>query len=277
MINSFTNSCFLPRFRSDLEPKDTAPANNIHKNKISSVIVDAFLISQGIDNTELTSKQFKNIESRLSRNILGKRYYEVPTHYQVPTRDEIFNWFIKGKHGQKLYRQAIARQDREVAAFLQRAHVDINQPDKKTGDTPLIIAARNHDTTTVRELLGLNVSVHICNKKHKDPLYEAVAKVNCVGFRDDAQYETIQCLIEYGADAGQLLGRKHTIQLREWAVPLVELRTAKLLLSHTRQLDFSVIYNLAIGDNPDSLYILCHLVEGGRYTFFKQTKTPVCG
>ena len=266
MLGSFNFSPYsLLRSAQKATASSETPTEKVHNSKVRSVVVAAFIASLPKDSPERSPCNQKSVTARLTSNLLNKSYYHIPCHKQPLASDEILDWFAKGKHGEQLYRRAIASGDREVASFLRKAHVNINQPDKKTGDTPLILAARIHDAVTVKELLIANASVSARNQGKKDAIYEALENLNRTSYRDDAQFNTIKCLLERGADVNQPLLHRPATRLSEFAIPKAELRVAKLLISHSEFIKTNTVFALTRVNSIDSPDILNYLVKQRKF------------
>ena len=241
------------------------PAEKVHVNKIRGVVVNAFLASLPGGDVEHSPLCKTKIEDRLTSKILKRTYYSIPCEKQPLGSGEILDWFVKGEHGQQLHRRAIVNQDKEVVSFLRKAHVDVNQPDKKTGDTPLILAARIHDAVTVKELLEADATISTRNHGNKDAIYEALEKLNHVTYRNDNQFQTIECLLEHGADVNQRLLHKPAIRLSEYAIPKAELRLAELLASHSESINACTLLELVKDRYADRQDIIRHLLSHPKF------------
>ena len=241
------------------------PAEKVHVNNIKGVVVNAFLASLPGGDVEHSPLCKTKIEDRLTSKILERTYYSIPCEKQPLGSGEILDWFVKGEHGQQLHRRAIVNQDKEVVSFLRKAHVDVNQPDKKTGDTPLILAARIHDAVTVKELLEADATISTRNHGNKDAIYEAIEKLNHVTYHDDNQFQTIECLLEHGADVNQRLLHKPAIRLSEYAIPKAELRLAELLASHSESINACTVLELVKERYADSQAIISHLLSHPKF------------
>ena len=266
MLSTFNFSAYLP-FRSAQEAtaSSATPTEKVHKSKIKSVVVSAFLASLPKDSPERSSCNRQNVEIRLTSNLLDKSYYHIPCHKQPLASDEILDWFAKGKYGEQLHRRAIASGDREVASFLRKAHVDVNQPDENTGDTPLILAARTHDYATVKELLIANATVSARNQGKKDAIYEALENLNRTSFRNGTQFKTIKCLLKHGADVNQPLLHRPATRLSEFTIPKAELRVARLLISYSKFIKTNTVFALARVNSIDSPDILNYLIQQRKF------------
>ena len=241
------------------------PAEKVHVNKIKGVVVDAFLASLPGGDVEHSPLCKTKIADRLTSKILKKTYYSIPCEKQPLGSGEILDWFVKGELGQQLHRRAIVNQDKEVESFLRKAHVDVNQPDEETGDTPLILAARIHDAVTVKVLLEADATISTRNHGNKDAIYEALEKLNHFTYRDDNQFKTIECLLEHGADVNQRLLHKPAIRLSEYAIPKAELRLAKLLASHSESINACAVRKLISERYTDRLDIINHLLSHPKF------------
>lgn len=269
MINLFKSVASLYFNQNETESKQAAtsiPTQKIHKDKIKDVVTDSFLAFLGQERDVLPPRHLKTIQSRITSNLMSEQHYPIPYQNQTPTKEDILDWFIQGKHGTKLYRRAVVKQDREVEAFLRNRHVDISHPDEKTGDTPLILAARAHDAGQVELLLKSGASVDTRNKKGMDAINAAVTNLNCVSYRNDRQFYTIQHLLNHGADVNQPLSMTAPQKtLSESAIAKAELRIAELLINHTRELHSCTLFELISDRHENNPEIICHLLKS--FTF----------
>ena len=204
---------------------------------------------------------------RVARKIFGKRTYRIAAQDTVPSDGEIFTWFITGKHGPKLHRRAIVIQDMEVEAFLRESGIDINHQDEKTGDTPLILAARAHLSNLVKTLVNLGANPDEKNKCGNDAIQEAIISVDNTDYRNDSLHETIKCLLENGADVKQRSAHNHNYSLRDYAITKTELRTAKLMIDHSRdEIPGFLMADLINTKHPDNADIIRYLYESNFFT-----------
>ena len=280
MLGSFNFSPYsLLRSAQEANASSKTPTEKVHNSKIRSVVVAAFIASLPKDSPESSPCNQKSLQTRLTSNLLGKSFYDIPCQKQPLASEDILDWFAKGKHGEQLHRRAIASGDREVASFLRKAHVDVNQPDENTGDTPLILAARIHDAVTVKELLMANASVSARNRGKKDAIYEALENLNHTSYRDDSQFKTIKCLLEHGADVNQTLLHRPATRLSEYAIPKAELRVAKLLISHSKFINSNTVFALARVNSTDTTDILDYLIQQRKFDPKEITgpKIPILG
>ena len=273
MINFLKHNHFSP-FRSTQQDfaSEKKSTEKVHESKIKRVVVENFLASLPKTDDKHSSRCRENIKTHLKAT-LKHSFYRIPCHHQPLADNEILNWFVNGALGQKLHRLAVVNRDKDVESFLRKAHVDVNQPDKKTGDTPLILAARIHDADTVKELLGAKADISARSKIAKDAIYEALENINRTNFRDDQQFETIKCLLEHGADVNQRLLHRPTTRLSEYAIPKSELRVAKLLISHSKSIKTETLHQLAKVRSIDSPNIIRHVLFQPK---FDPKENPPC-
>lgn len=266
MINLFKSpaSFLFKQNKTDTQQTDQLlSTEKIHGKEIKAVVVDSFLRFLGRSGESLSPDELKTIQSRVTSNLISKRHYLIPCQSQTPTNENILGWFAQSDHGAKLYRQAIVKQDKEVEAFLRNLHVDVNRADKKTGDTPLILAARAHNSDQVGLLLKSGATVDSRNNKGKDAIYEAVTNLNRISYRDDAQFYTINHLLKSGADVKQPLLIREAPQktLSESAITTSELRVAKLLINHSHKLSSCTLFELISKTRKDNPKIIAHLLD----------------
>ena len=230
------------------------------------MIIDKIIAFKVENNSHLSSEYLKTLEDRLISKILGKKSYSIPYEGQSASEEDILNWFVASKHGPKLHRRAIVMKDRDVETFLRSvAHVDVNQPDKKTGDTPLILAARAHDADTVKALLDADATINARNKLGKDSIYEAITELNQQCYRDQAQYKTIKHLLDHGADINQSLLGNPKVTLSESTILKAEVRIANEILRHTKNIHPRMIFELARGKNQDSSIIINRILRSRHF------------
>ena len=269
MLNPFKSVASLCFKQNETQSKQAAtslPTQKTHKNKIKDVVIDSFLAFLGQERNRLPPRHLKTIQSRITSKLMSEQHYPIPCQSQTPTKEDILNWFIQGKHGTKLYRRAVVKQDREVEAFLRNQHVDISHPDEKTGDTPLILAARAHDADQVELLLNSGAAVDTRNKKGMDAINEAVSNLNCVSYQNDRQFYTIKHLLNNGADVNQpLLMTSPQKTLSESAIAKAELRIVQLLINHTRELHPCMLFELISDHHENNPEIISHLLKS--FTF----------
>ena len=266
MINFCKSSAsfFFKQNKTDTQQSDQLLSTvKTHRKEIKGVVVDSFLRYLGRNSERLSPEELKTIRSRVTSNLISKRHYPIPCQSQTPTNENILSWFVQGDNGAKLYRRAIVKQDKEVEAFLRNLHVDVNRADKKTGDTPLILAARAHNAEQVGLLLKSGATVDSRNNKGKDAIYEAVTNLNRISYRDDNQFYTINHLLKSGADVNQplLMGETPQKTLSESAIAKSELRVARLLINHTHELSPCTLFELVSKTDKDNPRIIDHLLD----------------
>ena len=229
------------------------------KDEIKSVVVERFIQAQ--DDAHISDKCTKAIRNRVTKNLFDKRSYTLNDQNQKPTNDEIFNWFISSEYSSKLHRRSIVQQDDALEAFLREAGVDINCHDKKTGDTPLILAARNHHSHTVKSLIKHGADVSAKNHRKRDVIYEVVRSMNDSNYRSESLHATTQCLIANGATISQSIpGPLKT--LSGYAITKSPLCTAKLFITpHPRTFEDSTLFALAKSKQPDNPKIIDCIYE----------------
>ena len=229
-------------------------SGKVTKDEIQSVVIERFTQSQ--DGDHISGKYSKAIRSRVKKNLFDKRSYTLNDQNQKPTNDEIFNWFISSEYGPKLHRRSVVQQDEALEAFLRVAGVDINCHDEKTGDTPLILAARNHHSHIVRSLIKHGAEVSARNHRQHDAIHEVVWSMNDFNYRSESLHATTECLITGGADISQSIpGPLKT--LSGYAITLSQFCTAELFIRpHPRTFEDSTVFALAESKKPDSPKII---------------------
>lgn len=229
------------------------------KDEIKSVVVERFIQSQ--DGGHISGKCSSAIRSRVTKNLFDKRSYTFNDQNQKPTNDDIFNWFISSEYGSKLHRRSIVQQDEALEAFLRVAGVDINRHDEQTGDTPLILAARNHHSQMVKTLINHGADVSAKNHREHDAIHEVVCSMNDSNYRSESLRETTECLIASGVDISQSIpGPLKT--LSGYAITKSQLCTAKLFITpHPRTFVDSTVIALAKSKQPDNPEIIRCIYE----------------
>ena len=229
-------------------------SGKVTRDKIESVVVERFIQSQY--EGHISDKCSSAIRNRVTKNLFDKRSYTLNDQNQKPTNDEIFNWFISSEYSSKLHRRSIVQQDEALEAFLRMAGVDINCHDEKTGDTPLILAARNHHSHIVRSLIKHGAEVSAKNHRQHDAIHEVVWSMNDSNYRSESLYATTECLITGGADISQSVsGPLKT--LSGYAITISQLCTAELFIRpHPRTFEDSTVFALAKSKKPDSPKII---------------------
>ena len=235
-------------------PVYSSPSNSgkVTKHEIQSVVVERFIQSQD----HISGKCSRDIRNRVTKNLFDKRSYTLNDQNKKPTNDEIFNWFISSEYGPKLHRRSVVQQDETLEAFLRMAGVDINCHDEKTGDTPLILAARNHHAHIVSSLIKHGAEVSAKNHRQHDAIHEVVYTMTDSNYRSESLYATTECLITGGADISQSIpGPLKT--LSGYAITLSQFCTAELFISpHPRTFEDSTVFALAKSKKPDSPKII---------------------
>ena len=239
--------------------------DEVPKKRIKSVVTEKFIRFR-IDKKSLDIHP-QEAKDRVTKKIFGKRNYRIAGQNGVPSDREIFTWFITGKHGPKLHRKAIAIQDMEVEAFLRKSGVNINHQDEKTGDTPLILAAKAHRSDLVKTLVTLGANLDEKNIDGYDAIQEAIISADYTDYRNDSMHETIKFLLENGADVNQKSANDRRYSLREYAITRTELRTAKLMIDHSRdEMPNCLMAGLINTNSPDNADIIRYLYEKNFFT-----------
>ena len=260
MIHSHNaTSTWLPRFPF------RSYQDEVPKKRIKAVVTETFIKFR-------TDKKYSDIPTleamdRVTKKIFGKRTYRIAGQNGVPSDREIFTWFITGKHGPKLHRKAIVSQDMEVESFLRESGININHQDEKTGDTPLTLAAKGYLPDLVKTLVTRGANLHEKNKYGYDAIQEAIISANYTDYRNDSMHETIKFLLENGADVNQKSANARRYSLREYAITRTELRTAKLMINHSREEMSDCMMARLINTNyPDNADIIRYLYETNFFT-----------
>ena len=229
------------------------------KEEIKSVVVERFIQSK--DDGYISDKCTKAIRNRVTKNLFDKRSYTLNDQHQKPTNDEIFNWFISSEYSSKLHRRSIIQQDEALEAFLREAGVDINCHDEKTGDTPLILAAKNHQSHTVQSLIKHGADLSAKNHLKRDAIHEVVRSMNDSNYRSESLHATTECLIASGAEISQsITGPIKT--LSGYAITKSQICTAKLFITpHPRSFEDSTLFALAKSKQPDNPEIIDCIYE----------------
>ena len=239
--------------------------DEVLKKRIKTVITEKFIRFR-IDrqSSDITTREAMD---RVTKKIFGKRTYRIAGQNGAASDGEIFTWFITGKHGPKLHRKAITIKDIEVEAFLRESGVNINHQDEKNGDTPLILATRNHLPDLVKTLVTHEANLAAKNARGNDAIQEAIISADQTDYRNDPIHEIIKCLLENGADVQQKFVNRNYYSLREYAIKKTELRTAKLMIDHSTDAISNVVMADLINTNyPDNADIIRYLYETNLFT-----------
>ncbi|WP_257266138.1 ankyrin repeat domain-containing protein [Endozoicomonas sp. ONNA2] len=86
---------------------------------------------------------------------------------QVQSAEQrLLQQFVRTKSGKRLYRKAVANNLVALERLLREAGVNINHQSSKSGNTPIMAAARSGHWAMVSLLLGEEASVNIQNKSN---------------------------------------------------------------------------------------------------------------
>lgn len=232
----------------------------VPKAEIKRVVLERFI--QSPEGGHISGEVSRTLEQRVVKNLFHQGSYIIDDHHQKPTDDAIFNWFISGEHGSKLHRRSIVQQDKELEVFLRRNGVDINRHDEKTGDTPLILAARNHDSHMVKALIKDGADINAKNNRKRDAIFEVVSSMN-----DDSNYKsaslhtTAECLIAHGAEISQII-QNPLKTLSGYAITHSHIDTAKLFITpHPRTFEDATVFALAKSKRPDNSEVIRCIYE----------------
>ena len=114
---------------------------------------------------------------------------------QAPSIDDIFHWFINSTHSSGLYRRAIESRDNVVESFFRHSGVNINQADEKTGNTPLMLAAKTHQPELTQRLIITGADVSAVNAHNESAIYQAIFQCGITDYEKEPAFKTIKTLL----------------------------------------------------------------------------------
>ena len=189
MINNISNVCqrIFGREHGSQQP-----------GIVSSERVKCAIIRRFLEQTTLICREkqvsFKEISARLVSTVFDhNQTFKVSD--QAPTNDDIFYWFINSTHASGLYRRAIESRDDVVESFFRQSGVSINQADEKTGNTPLMLAARTHQPELTQHLIAKGADVSAVNVHNENAIYQAIYQCGITDYEKESAFGTIRNLL----------------------------------------------------------------------------------
>ena len=165
---------------------------------VSSERVQSVIISRFLEQTDPIFREeqviFKEIKARLVSTVFDhNQTFKVSD--QTPTIDDIFHWFINSTHASGLYQRAIQSRDSAVESFFRHSGVSINQADEKTGNTPLMLAAKTHQPELTQRLIAKGADVSAVNAHNESAIYQAIYQCVFTDYEKEPAFKTIRTLL----------------------------------------------------------------------------------
>ena len=166
----------------------------VSSQRVRNTVVNRFF-RQSTQFDKERPVSLKEINSRLVSTVFDhNQTFEVSD--QTPTSDDVFDWFINSSHASGLYRRAIEAGDHVVESFYRESGIDINQADTKTGNTPLMLAARSHQPALTQCLIEKGADILAVNVRNENACYQALRRCRTAGYDKKSAYETIKTLLD---------------------------------------------------------------------------------
>ena len=169
---------------------------------------------------------------------------------QAPSIDDIFQWFINSTHASDLYRRAIESRDHVVETFFRYSGVSINQADEKTGNTPLMLAAKTHQVELTQRLITRGADVSAVNVHNESAIYQAIYQCGITDYEREPAFKTIKTLL----DAMSL--RECPTRIADIVFTHTDLKIAKLFFDLPIRNFDSIINELVKRERPECCDIL---------------------
>ena len=169
-------------------------AGAVSSQRVRNTVVNRFL-RQSTQFHKERPISLKEINSRLVSTVFDhNQTFEVSD--RTPTSDDVFDWFINSNHASGLYRRAIEARDHVVESFYRESGIDINQADPKTGNTPLMLAARSHQPVLTQCMITKGADILAVNARNENACYQAIRQCLTAGYDKKPAYETIKTLLD---------------------------------------------------------------------------------
>ena len=169
---------------------------------------------------------------------------------QAPSIDDIFQWFINSTHASDLYRRAIESRDHVVESFFSHSGVSINQADEKTGNTPLMLAAKTHQVELTQRLITRGADVSAVNVHNESAIYQAIYQCGITDYEQEPAFKTIKTLL----NAMSL--RECPAKIADIVFTHTDLKIAKLFFDLPIRNFDSIINELVKRERPECCDIL---------------------
>lgn len=188
-MNSISN-VFQYVFRQD---EFSQQSGSVSSEQVQSAIINRFL-QQSTQFYKNGSISLREIRSRLVSTIFD-RDQTFNVGVETRTKDDIFNWFISSEHASGLYRRAIEANDLVVESFFRESGVDINHADETTGNTPLMLAARDHQAEVTQHLIAKGADISAVNRRNENAIYQAICRCSQAAYEKEPAFKTIKALL----------------------------------------------------------------------------------
>ena len=233
--------------------------NNQESNCFSSERIQSIIVTRYLSNAlpshqeDLTS--LRDIKERLTSTFFD-RYRLFQISEQPPTNDQIFDWFIKSDVASKLHRRSIEAGDHSVESFFRTSGVDVNHADEKTGNTPLMLAARSHQPVLVGRLMQTGADALAKNRKKESAIEQAINQCHKKGYEKPQLLETLQHLITDTRVLGLCTERMMSIIFTE-----TEREIAELFINHEKGSLRSIVTQLVHSKRAEAPDLLRLILE----------------
>ena len=195
----------------------------------------------------------RNIKERLTSTVLDQnKFFQISE--QPPTDDQIFSWFINSDFALKLHRRAIEAGDLSVESFFRTSGVDVNRADERTGNTPLMLAARSHQPVLVERLMQSGADALARNRNEESAIELAIHKCQKTGYEKPHLLGTLKHLLSDTRVFDQL-----THEMMEFIFTKTERAVAELFINHTKSSLSSIVDELVKSkrdEAPDLLRLI---------------------
>ena len=165
---------------------------------VSSERVKCAIISRFLERTHPISREEQAVSTELKSRLVSTVFDHNQTFKvsdQEPSIDDIFHWFINSTHASSLYRRAIELRDHAVESFFRHSGVNINQADEKTGNTPLMLAAKTHQPELTQRLIAKGADVSAVNAHNESAIYQAIYQCGIKDYQQKPAVNTIKTLL----------------------------------------------------------------------------------
>ena len=221
MINSLYSFIHrnLPLGQSNTDPNQVLPG------RVKNVIVARYLSNSYPLHHEGSNR---DIKERLTSTVFDQnKLFQISE--QPPTDDQIFSWFINSDFAPKLHRRAIEAGDLSVESFFRTSGVDVNRADEKTGNTPLMLAARSHQPVLVERLMRTGADALARNHDKESAIEQAIYQCEKTGYEKPHLLGTLKHLLSDTRVFDQL-----TQEMTEFIFTKTERAIAELFINHTK-------------------------------------------